>query len=137
MKAFLFRSLAVAAIGFLFSLLSCGHDQKLVSIDVSPQNMTITGVVTVQYRALGHYIHPPETKDITSTVLWQSSAPSIIDFSPTVPGQAAPTGGGCGTNLILSAVVYSNPTNPVRGSAVVGTATVNVSEPQLPPPCGP
>jgi hypothetical protein len=128
---------ALAMVGFTVAMLSCGHDQKLVAITVSPNNMTITGIVTVQYRALAEYIHPPQTKDITSTVVWQSSAPSVIKFDPANPGQATPTGNGCGTNLLVSAVVYSDPANPAQGTAAVGTATVNVVETQLPPPCGP
>ena len=118
-------------------MLSCGHDQQLVGITVTPSNTTINGIVTVQYRAVGQYIHPPVSKDITSTVLWQSSSPSVIAFDPANPGQATPTGMGCGTNLTLSAVVYGNPANPAKGSAVIGNTTVNVVETQLPPPCGP
>jgi|SRR5450755_1719458 hypothetical protein len=138
MKALAFRGSAVVVVGvFLVCLLSCGHDQQLVGISVSPNDTTINGSATVRYRALGQYIHPPQTKDITSTVLWQSSAPSVIDFISPIAGEAVPTGTGCGTNLIISAVVYSNPTNPAAGTAVVGTATVNVVETQLPPPCGP
>ena len=118
-------------------MLSCGHDQQLVGITVTPADTTIDGIVTVQYRAVGQYIHPPVSKDITSTVLWQSSVPSVIAFDPANPGQATPTGTGCGTNLTISAVVYSNPANPAKGSAVIGSTTVNVVETQLPPPCGP
>jgi hypothetical protein len=138
MKSFALRSAAAVVLGvFLLSLLSCGHDQQLVSISVSPNDVTINGAATVRYRALGQYIHPPQTKDITTTALWQSSAPSVIDFTSNIPGEAVPTGTGCGTNLIVSAVVYSDPTNPAHGTAAVGTATVNVVETQLPPPCGP
>jgi hypothetical protein len=138
MKSLALRGSAVTVAGvFLVCLLSCGHDQQLVSISVSPNDVTINGFATVQYRALGQYIHPPQTKDITSTVLWQSSAPSVIAFTSNVAGEAVPSGTGCGTNLIISAVVYGDPTNPPQGTAAVGTATVNVDETQLPPPCGP
>lgn len=138
MRVSVLRSAAVVVACVLVScLLSCGHDQKLVQITVSPNNTTINGIATVQYRALGQYMHPPQTKDITSTVLWQSSAPGVIDFTSNVPGEAVPSGSGCGTDLVISAVVYSDPANPAHGTAVVGTALVNVVETQLPPPCGP
>lgn len=140
MRGFTFRSVGLAAIaGLLMASLSCGHDQKLVSITVLPQGASITGNPTVQFTALGHYIHPPVTKDITTQVIWKSDSPTIItfNFNPgDPPGLATPTGLGCGTNLGISAKVYSNPSNPTHGTVVVGLATINVSEPQLGLPCG-
>ena len=54
MKSLALRGSAVTVAGvFLVCLLSCGHDQQLVSISVSPNDVTINGFATVQYRALG------------------------------------------------------------------------------------
>ncbi|HWY19721.1 MAG TPA: hypothetical protein VNX26_00790 [Candidatus Acidoferrum sp.] len=122
----------VAAATFLFNLSSCAFNQHLVSIAVSPQGTTITltGVgqqVSTQFTALGTYIHPPQTRDITSTAVWTTDTPTIIFADPTTPGLVTTTGNGCGTNLGVSAKVYSNPSNPSSGSVVVGTATMNVS----------
>jgi hypothetical protein len=116
----------------LFALASCADEHKLVGIDVSPQNFTITGQgLNVQFTAIGHYQHPLQDKDITGTVVWKSTADQIISFSSTQPGLAT-SGGGCGTNLQVSANVYSNPKDPANGSVIQGVATVNVKQPNDP-----
>jgi hypothetical protein len=107
---------------------SCGHDRQLVSIAVTPTGANIGGTgITVQFTAVGTYIHPPQTRDITSQVIWKSDAPQVIDFvTPGSPGLAT-SGAFCGTNIGISAVVYSNPANPPGGTAVIGRSTVNVT----------
>jgi hypothetical protein len=116
----------------LLNLSSCAHSQKLVGITVSPQNTTITltgigQVIGTQFTALGTYIHPPETKDVTAKAVWTTNTPQIIAVDSTTPGLINTTGEGCGTNLGISASVYSNPSDPSAGSVMVGTATMNVS----------
>jgi hypothetical protein len=58
---------------------SCGHDQQLVSISIAPSTETFGASnipvsadagLNVQLRALGTYIHPPVTKDITNQATW-------------------------------------------------------------------
>lgn len=109
----------------LLSLVACGHDQRLDSISIEPKNVTITGAgLDIHYTALGHYSHPPNTKDITDQVTWASSAPQII----TVDAQGVATSGlGCGTNLEITAT--SSPNTPKSDSVVVGSVTVNVNQP--------
>ena len=118
-----------AALLLVVGIFGCAHEQQLTSITVTPSDTTITGQgLELQYTAVGHYIHPPESKDITSTVIWKSQADQIISFiTPDKPGLAT-SGSGCGDNLEISAVVYSNPNNPSSGSAVIGTATVNMKQ---------
>jgi hypothetical protein len=118
-----------AAMVLVFGIFGCGHDQELTSITVTPSDTTITGQgLELQFTAVGHYIHPPESKDITSTVIWKSQADQIISFiTPDKPGLAT-SGSGCGTNIGISAVIYGNPNNPSAGNAVIGTATVNVNQ---------
>jgi hypothetical protein len=123
---------AVGLVAIIFLTLvsmSCGHDQSLSFIEVRPTGSTITGAgLDLQFTAIGHYNHPPTTKDITSQVVWKSSARQIIDFvTPGVPGLAT-SGFGCGTNLPIQAIVYRNPKDPSNGTAIIGTATVNVSQ---------
>jgi hypothetical protein len=117
---------------FLLALgsLSCGSDQSLSFIEVRPNGATISGPgLDLQFTAIGHYNHPPTTKDITSEVIWRSSADQIISFvTPDRPGLAT-SQFGCGTNLPVQAVVYRNPKNPSNGTAIIGTATVNVKQP--------
>jgi hypothetical protein len=117
----------------LLGLSSCAREQQLVSIAVTPQNTIITGAgLELQFTAIGTYIHPPETKDLTTTAVWKSEADQIISFStPDKPGLAT-SGLGCGTNIGISAIMYSNPQNPSAGTAVVGSATVTVKDPTNP-----
>src|SRR6266568_4295177 len=103
MKAFVFRSIGIAALCISsLALMSCGNDQRLVSIVVTPQDVTITGV------------------DFTD-------APSIIQFQSSAAGLLAPTGNGAGTNLGVTATVYSNSSNPSAGTLVFGTAVITVN----------
>lgn len=122
----------IAAATFLLSLSSCAYNRHLVSIAVSPQGTSVIlsqigQTVGTQFTALGTYIHPPETRDITTTAVWSTNTPDVIVLDPTQPGLVNTTGTGCGTNLGVSAKVYSEPNNPSAGSVVVGTATMNVS----------
>jgi hypothetical protein len=120
---------ALVTAAALLSLPSCGHDQKLVSIAVTPTGLSITGDgLIVDFKALGTYIHPPENKDITNSVVWASSLPQAISIDPNTG--VAVSGTACGTNILITATVYSNPQNKT-GSVVVGTAPVNVA--QVPP----
>ena len=119
-----------AALGLGLSFLSCGHEQKLVSISVTPANVTITGAgLQIQYTATGHYAHPPELKDLTQKVVWSTPATQIISFSTTQPGLAT-SGLGCGTGLLIVATLFSNPSNPQAGTEIVGSTTVNVNQPK-------
>src|SRR5262249_12318457 len=91
----------------LFSL-SCARDQQLVSITVQPDTETFgfpDPPLHVHLRALGHYIHPPVTKDITSQVAWLSDAPQVVTV--TASGLLAPGGSACG-NAVVSATVRTN-----------------------------
>ena len=98
----------------MLSLASCGHDQELTQITVQPNTETFgasnipvpddTGL-QVHLRALGTYIHPPVTKDITSQVTWNSNTPQMVTADST--GTITATGGACG-NTLVSATMKSN-----------------------------
>jgi hypothetical protein len=112
------------AVGVVLGLSSCGHDQKLISITINPSGASITGAgVVVNFQAIGTYIHPPENKDITTSVVWTSAAPQVVSIVSNTG--VATSGTGCGTNITITATAYSNPQNHT-GSVVVGTAGVNV-----------
>jgi len=118
----------VAILSLLLTLSGCGHDQTLNSISIEPDNATVTGPgLQIHYTALGHYSHPPNTKDITSQLTWASSAPQIISVDQQ--GVATSTS-GCGTNLEITAP--SNTQTPRADSVVVGRVTVNVKQPNDP-----
>ena len=122
--------LLVLAATALLSLSSCGHNQHLISIAVTPQGTTITQgpgqQVSTQFTALGTYIHPPETRDITNTAIWSTNTPDIIEVDSTTPGLIKTTGAGCGKNLGVTAEVYTDNGN-THGNVVVGASTINIS----------
>lgn len=120
----------VATASLLLSISSCGHDQQLVAITIQPTSFTFLQpdpALMTQFKALGTYIHPPATKDITDTVTWQSNTVQIATVSST--GMAAPAGTGCGTANISAS--SSERTGP-GGNMVIAFATVTVNNPAVP-----
>ena len=67
-------AVVVVAVLCVIGVPSCGHDQQLVSIDIQPgvETFGATNIpvsddagLQVQLKAMGNYIHPPVTKDLT------------------------------------------------------------------------
>jgi hypothetical protein len=102
---------------------SCGHDQQLVSIDVQPSEFVFEGLgAQGQFTAIGSYIHPPQTKDITAQVIWKIDIANFATITQT--GLVTSTrADGCGTGNV-TATHYSNPSNPSAGTVIIGSATV-------------
>jgi len=121
---------ALALFSLLGSMLSCAHDQQLVSISVKPDTEDFGAAdpaLNVQLRALGSYIHPTVTKDITDQVTWASNTPGMVAVSST--GLLAPVGFSCGSTLV-SATVNTNKSAGNRsssGAIVTGYMTANVA----------
>jgi hypothetical protein len=122
------------AIGLL-NLSSCGRDQQLTSITVQPDTETFGAAnipvnedagLSVQLRALGTYIHPPVTKDITNQVTWASNTPGMVTVNST--GLATATGDSCGGTLISATVTTNSSTGNVSstGAVITGFMTANV-----------
>lgn len=132
MRVFLLRSVAAAGVLALFvAMLSCAHDQQLVSIDVQPSTENFGGtdpsLGPVQLIAYGHYIHPPVTKDITSQVVWSSNTPTVAVV--TSAGALSPGGIDCGNSLV-TATVKTNSSAGGRsssGALIAGSMTANVT----------
>lgn len=136
MKGLLFRSVgAVVGLTCLMAALSCARDQQLVSIEIQPakedfgaSNIPVAADagLSVQLRALGHYIHPPVTKDITNEVVWGSNDPQMVIVNST--GLLTAVGGSCGSSLV-SATVNTNSSTGNRtssGALVTANMTANV-----------
>jgi hypothetical protein len=103
------------------SLPSCGHDQQLVSIAITPSGFIFEGVgAQGQFTALGTYIHPPETKDITNQVVWKIDVANLATLTQTGLVTALSV---CGSGDV-TATHYSNPANPSASNVIVGSATV-------------
>jgi len=113
-KAALVCSLAVMAP-------SCGHDPQLVSIAITPSGFVFEGIgARGQFTALGTYIHPPVTKDISNKVVWKVD----VSYLATITQTGQVTGlSVCGSGDV-TATYYSNPANPTAGTVIIGTATI-------------
>jgi hypothetical protein len=121
---------------FLLSTMSaCGHDQQLESITLIPAvenfGSTKTAVIAdaelnVQLRALGSYIHPPVTKDITSQVTWTSNTPQMVTVDAN--GVITATGLACGGTIISATIVTNHSDGAISstGALVTGSMTANV-----------
>lgn len=98
---------------------SCGAESQLISIALIPASVNFQGPgAQIQFKAIGTYIHPPATRDITSLVQWSSNAPTVA----TITSSGLATGvSTCGIGEIL-ATYYTNPGNPSKGTTVVATA---------------
>ena len=121
--------------GLLFSVSSCGRDQQLVSIQIQPNTETFGSSDTppqsdaglqVQLRALGTYIHPPVTKDITSQVTWFSNDTQMMTVDAS--GMLTAVGQSCGSTLVSATVKTNTSSGGVssNGAIVTGYMTGNL-----------
>ena len=124
----------VGMLGFI-GLTSCAHEQQLTSISVQPATenfgaadipVSANAGSSVQLRALGSYIHPPVTKDITSQVTWSSNTPDMVTVSPA--GLLTATGLACGSALVSATVTTNKSIGNLdsSGAVVTGSMTANV-----------
>jgi hypothetical protein len=105
-------------------LAGCGFQRRLVSITLIPNQATLGGPgLELQFKAVGNYIHPPESKDITDLVTWESAAPEVVSIDSS---GLATSGTACGTNITITATSYSDP-DKKSGGIVIGTASVSVT----------
>jgi len=103
------------------ALMSCGHDRKLVSIAVEPPAATFGAPdpdAQILFTALGTFIHPPDTRDLTAQATWKSDVPQIVTVNG---GVVSPTGTGCGIANISASMNDG-------GNLVIGFATVTVDD---------
>jgi hypothetical protein len=132
---------ALVAVGAVLSLPSCGHDQKLVSMTITPTTSTFQepGFTppppnpTQQYTAIATYIHPPATKDVTSQATWKIdngvatlTSPGLFTATPPPPGAPPGTPGPCGVADISASVPEGTGGS---GNVVIALATVTVDDP--------
>src|SRR5580658_1407658 len=108
MKAKWFGTVALVLVAIsLLSVSSCGDPQELTSIQVQPTTETVGASnipvpadagLQVQLRALGTFVHPPVTKDITGQVTWASNDTQMMTV--TSSGMLTATGFNCGATLV-------------------------------------
>lgn len=136
MKKFVsFLALAISASALLY-LASCARSQELVGITIQPNTETFGASnipvnfdagLQVQLQAVGTYIHPPVTKDITNQVTWSSNSPNMVTVSNT--GLMTATGAECGGAIVSATLVTNTSTGGISssGAAVIGYMTANVT----------
>lgn len=119
----------IAAASLLLSLASCARDQELTSLTIQPATETFGATnipvpadasLSVQLRAIGSYIHPPISKDLTNQVVWASNTPDMVTVNST--GLITPTGNACGNTLVSATVT----TSKSSGNIVTGYMTATV-----------
>jgi hypothetical protein len=118
-------------VGVVLGMPSCGHDQKLVSLDIQPSTFTFlnpyspppTANVSEQYTAIATYIHPPATKDVTNQATWKVDSGVVTMSSPGL-FMAAP--GYCGGGNISATVPEGT---GGASNIVIAYATVTVNNP--------
>jgi hypothetical protein len=121
------------AAGAFLSLPSCGHDQKLQSITISPAAVTYQSPQSVSavLKAYGTYIHPPATKDITAEVTWATDVPDMLVLTAITDGEQVGPNGACG---IADVSATAPEGTGGAGNIVVGYATMTIdgSQPTCP-----
>ena len=134
--------LVLAAVLCVIGLNSCGHDQQLVSITIQPDHeifgatnipINLDAGLTVQARAIGSFIHPPVSKDITNQAVWKSNTPDIATVDAST-GLVTATGLACGDALVTATVTTNHSIGNVssNGAIVTGTMTATVVCPTAP-----
>ena len=127
-KNFRFHSICtIVAVFLAFS--SCARDQQLVGISIRPAKGTFftpDPAAQIQYTAIGNFIHPPESKDITSQVTWKTDIPQLVTVTA---GTVSPSGAGCGVADISASSAAGAGHS---GNLVIGYATVTVNDPTNP-----
>jgi hypothetical protein len=134
--------LVLAAVLGVIGLNSCGHEQQLVSITIQPDHeifgatnipVSLDAGLTVQARALGNFIHPPVSKDVTNQAVWKSNTPDIATVDAAT-GLVTATGLACGDALVTATVTTNHSIGNVssNGTIVSGTMTATVVCPTAP-----
>jgi hypothetical protein len=105
-----------------------------VSISIQPTIETFGDVntpvpanrgATVQLKALGPFIHPPVTKDITSEVTWTSNTPAVATVTPA--GALIATGDACGDSLVSATVQTNHSIGNLSSSGAIVTASMTAT----------
>jgi hypothetical protein len=121
----LFAAFAPILIAFVF-VPGCARDQTLTGIQIQPSaGATFGGVdpaLFVNFKAIGSYEHPPQTKDITNQVTWESDTPLVVQISNA--GVASPNT-NCGLGNVF-AIMHDH----ASGSDIVSnSAPITVNGP--------
>jgi uncharacterized protein YjdB len=106
--------------------------EPLLSLQIIPTSITVNNLLDAgQFLAIGTYSTPPTTRDLTNSVQWLTSAPSI--FPVNTNGSGVPSGGANagivtaygsgGATIIAEATGPATGNPPVAGTIQTATAT--------------
>jgi uncharacterized repeat protein (TIGR02543 family) len=119
---------ALVMVGAVLSLPSCGNQKMLVNLEVQPGLATYPSpdAGEVDFSAIGTFIHPPSTQNLTTTVTWSTDVPELLTLNfGGVAGAVAPSGGGCG---IAQVIATAKQGTGGSSNIVIGRATVTVQD---------
>jgi hypothetical protein len=121
------KALSLCCFAIILFSLGCGHPTQLQSVSISPSSVTFTEAVpgmTAQLTAYGTFIHPAETRDITSDVTWSSSVTDIAIVDAT--GKVTTVGLACGITTITATAKSDLVGAGGSGSIMTGVSTIDV-----------
>jgi uncharacterized protein YjdB len=100
--------------------------EPLLSLQIIPSTITVDNILgTGQFLAVGTYSTPPTVRDLTNSVQWLTSAPSV--FPVNTNGTGSPSG-GANAGIVTAygsggATIIAEATDPQTGSIQTATAS--------------
>jgi uncharacterized repeat protein (TIGR02543 family) len=119
---------ALVMVAALLAFPSCGFNKRLVNLQVQPGLATYPSPNSgkVDFSAIGTFIHPPSTEDITTKVTWSTDVPELLTLNADGLAEAvAPSGAGCG---IADIIATAKEGTGGSGNVVIAYATVTVQD---------
>jgi Bacterial Ig-like domain (group 2) len=114
--------------------------EPLLSLEIIPSSITVGNLLDAgQFLAIGTYSTPPTTRDLTNSVQWLTSAPSVFPVNSN--GSGVPSG-GANAGIVTAygnggATIIAEATGPTTGNPPVAgtiqTATASFSCPLILP----
>ena len=100
--------------------------EPLLALQIVPSSITVNNLLDAgQFLAIGTYSTPPTVRDLTNSVTWSTSAPSV--FPVNTNGSGAPNPGADAGVVTAygsgSATIIAEATDPTTGSIETATAT--------------
>jgi hypothetical protein len=101
------------------TLAGCGNPSGLDSVQVTPATQSLTVGQTAQFTAIGTFGNAkhPSTQNITSTVTWSSTVPSVATVSAT--GMVTAVSAGT-TTIMAEATAFNGPVSSSSDLTVTG-----------------
>lgn len=102
--------------------------EPLLSLTIIPSSITVGNLLDQgQFLAIGTYSTPPTVRDLTNSVTWTTSAPSVFPVNTNGTGTPNP---GSDAGVVTAygtgnATIIAEATDPTTGSIETATATFN------------